>query len=141
MHSEFTAIPSLLVPLREQITGIKNILNTFHQDLFVGAILFGSCSRGNATYRSDIDIMLIFEQNNLDFKFVQTTRDSVENHFFKHGSSTLLKTPLPVEFQVVRTSVFSSTEEEMKKNLRTGIILTDKNNILRKNMELFNEQS
>lgn len=130
-----------MVPLREQISGIKAILNTFDQDSFVGAILFGSCSRGTATYRSDVDIMLIFEQNDLDFKFVQNTRDSVEHHFFKHGSSILLTTPLSVEFQVVRASVFSSTEEEMKKNLRTGIILTDKYNILRKNLELLNEQS
>lgn len=141
MSSEFTAISSLLTPLREQIAGIKNILSKFDQDFFVGAILFGSCSRGEATYRSDIDIMLIFDQSNLDFKFVQTTRDLVEGHFLAHNSSKLLSTPLPVEFQVVRVSAFSSTEEEMKKNLHTGIVLVDKNNILRKNRGLLNEQS
>ncbi|MGZ3746422.1 MAG: nucleotidyltransferase domain-containing protein [Pseudobdellovibrionaceae bacterium] len=141
MASTYTKVPSLIDPLAQQIQGIKAHLESFDQEFFLGAILFGSCSRAEATYRSDIDIMLIFDQNNLDFSFVQKTRDRIENHFSVHKLSHLLNEPLKAEFQVVRFSVFQSKEDEMKNNLKTGLCLVDKFGLLKREMEILHEQS
>ncbi|MGZ3769124.1 MAG: nucleotidyltransferase domain-containing protein [Bdellovibrio sp.] len=140
MNFAYTSIPSLATPLDQQISGLKSVIQLYDQNFFKGAVLFGSCCRGEATYRSDIDIMLIFDQKNLDYTFVQKTRDSIEEFFLKHNAQQLLNSPLPVEFQVVRSSVFSTTENEMKTNLRCGIILVDKANFIKLKVEALNEQ-
>ncbi len=126
----YTKIKTLNEPLKDQIRKITKGLEVFHQDHLLGAILFGSCAEGRANYRSDIDILLVFEIEKLEFNFVSKTRESIENFFDQNGSATALSIPLPVEFQVVRSNVFNTGEPEMLKNLKQGIVILDKKGLL-----------
>lgn len=139
MSSHYTKIPSLQGLLHIQIESLKTGLTQYAQKQFVGALLFGSCCRGEATYRSDIDILLVFEQISLNFSFVQQTRDAIEKHFTDRGLGNLLRQPLRVEFQVVRDSVFQTSDPVMKSNLEMGIILVDKTGFIKKSREAFSE--
>lgn len=134
-----TQVKSLIQPLQEQMAHLKRLLGNYRQEHFLGAILFGSCCRGEATYRSDIDILLVFEAMDLNLAVVQKTRDLVEAFFIAHNAESTLQKPLPVEFQVVLFSVFSTQEPEMLKNLKQGIILSDKQGLLKKEQERLHE--
>jgi predicted nucleotidyltransferase len=136
---QYTKVKSLVRPLLEQITKIQYVLSQYKQSHFVGALLFGSCSRGQATYRSDIDIMLIFAQDDLNFSFVQKTRDQAEWFFAAHKMSEALCEPLQVEFQVVRNTIFNSKEPATIENLHHGKILVDPSEQLKRQMETLDE--
>lgn len=139
LGNQYTRIKSLVIPLSEQITKIQSLLSQYKQNQFAGAMLFGSCSRREATYRSDIDVMLIFDQDELNFSFVQKTRDSVESFFAVNQMSAVLIEPLRVEFQVVRINIFNSKEQATIKNLRQGQLLFDSKGELKKMMEKLSE--
>jgi predicted nucleotidyltransferase len=139
MPSKYTQVPSLIQPLELQIEGLKKILKNFKLHHLIGIALFGSCSKGKATYRSDIDLIFIFDQQDLNFSFVKNTRDEVENYFKSLQKENLLEKPLPVEIQVVRDSVFLTTETEMINNLKHCLILLDLNGKLQTFKEKFHE--
>lgn len=137
--SSYTQVKSLMQPLHQQVTRLSQIIDHYQQKHFLGAILFGSCCRGEATYRSDIDILLIFETMDLNLTVVQKTRDRLEAFFQSQNAEAVLQKPLPVEFQIVLLSVFSTQEPEMLKNLKQGLILSDKQGLLKKEKDKLHE--
>ena len=132
----YTRVKTLNLPLIEQIERLKHLLLGYQQQGFLGAILFGSCSKGRATYRSDIDILLVFDQEDLNFSMTHKTRNGVEEYFKSQKAEGVLLSPLPVEFQVVRRSVFLTKEPEMLKNLKQGILLVDKQDLLKNELKI-----
>ena len=139
MELQYTKVQTLQPVLATQINELKKALSLYQQEGFLGAILFGSCALGNATYRSDIDIFLIFAIEKLDFSFVSSIRENVDGFFEKINKREMLEQPLPVEFQVVRETVFLTSESEIKKNLKSGIILVDNSGRLGRQIREINE--
>ncbi len=126
----FTKVPTLIPLLDYQMEEIKK---NFPRDLeIVGALLIGSCSSGTATYRSDIDILVVLKEGRLTYDRVKNIRDQFESHFQGIGKEELLNKPLPVEITVVMSSVFSTIEPAMKGALSIAHILYDPDRCLLK---------
>ncbi len=120
MAASYTTVPSLVIPLNEQIKRLKKRALDFIQKgsyLLRGVLLIGSCSRGTATYRSDIDLLFVLSASSeLTYGFVKKIRDD-----FEEGEET----PLPVQVTVVRETVFDTDEPAMKQALRESEVLAD----------------
>ncbi len=123
---QFTSIPSLKDPLQQQIQNLQAGLARFQDENVAGILLIGSCSRGEATYRSDIDLLLILNEAQLKYDRVQEIRNSVELHFQRMGCQELLETPLPVQLTVVLKSVFTTQEPAMIEALQRAIVLWER---------------
>ena len=78
-----------------------------------------------ATYRSDIDLLVILKEGKLDYGRVKQIRDEIERHFSSVGAENVLRSPLPVECTVVLRSVFRTIEPAMKEALNFAVILSD----------------
>jgi predicted nucleotidyltransferase len=123
MEVQYSQVSSLQAPLKSQIDSIKasfpinaNILST---------LLLGSCSRGTATYRSDIDILVVIDGEILNYGVVTSTRDWIESEFEKKAQLSTLTQPLEVQFTIVLKSVFNTSEPAMRDALSHAIALVD----------------
>ncbi len=127
-HS-FSSVPTLQPLLAEQIIALQKLLPSLQM---VEAIyLVGSCSRSTATYRSDIDLLVVLNVKKLTFTTVQAIRDEFENYFETIGHANLLVLPLPIQITVVLDSVFATTEPAMLQALEKALPLFDPKNRLR----------
>jgi predicted nucleotidyltransferase len=123
MSSRFTKVPSLGPLLDRQISELKRFLP--HLKEVKGILLSGSCARGEATYRSDIDLLIILENGPLNYSRVQQIRDNIEQGLIAQSKADLLDAPLPVQITVVLDSVFSTSEPAMRDALKSALILVN----------------
>jgi predicted nucleotidyltransferase len=129
----YSSVPTLQPKIEIQMRQIQSALLTLSVVNLVGIILYGSVARGHATYRSDVDLLVIIRQDTLTYSDVQLVRDLIEAHFNQLGLSEILEAPLPVQLTVVRDSVFNSTEPDLQEALLSGIIFLDNMGVLQKN--------
>ncbi len=134
MHSPWTKVPSLGLKLEAQMDHIKR---TFPTDLFKtqveGVLLTGSCSQGKATYRSDIDFLVILKHPPLTYSRVCQLRDQIESKM----SSERTQSPLGCEFHFVLMDVFSTREPAMAQSLLDSVIFIDPNRKLKESLTKF----
>lgn len=101
-----------------QVINIQTAFKNAHQSDRLGEIdavlLIGSCSIGEATFRSDIDLLVVLRNGPLHYGRVKEIRDRIEEAVL---SEFLLK-PLPIQLTVVLRSVFDTTEPAMLKALQ-----------------------
>lgn len=123
----FTSVPSLIEPLRTQIRGLVSGLRSYSDPRVSGIVLTGSCSRGEATYRSDVDLLVILGlgPGALNYSVTREIRDSIESHFKRLDADELLRQPLPVEVTVVLESVFETQEPAMLDALNKCLLIQD----------------
>ena len=86
----------------------------------MGVLLIGSTSRGMATYRSDIDLLVVLKDGDLHFGRVQNLRDHLD-----HALADVADTPLPIHANFVLPSVIDTKEPAMQRALLSAIILWD----------------
>ncbi|MCM2322689.1 MAG: nucleotidyltransferase domain-containing protein [Oligoflexia bacterium] len=137
--AQFTQVPSLIAPLDEQLRGIRAILKSIKDPEISGALLTGSCSTGKATYRSDIDILVLLAEGPLNYARTRSVRDRLEATFKDAGRLELLEKPLEVQFTVVLESVFATREPAMRAALRSAHLLSDAAGIQQKLKKLQKE--
>lgn len=126
----YSTVPSLQPKLAEQIETLHGAFaKTFPQSV-LGCYLIGSCARGEATYRSDIDLLAVINKPTPQFSDVQEIRDHFEQSLAKLGFDSLAREPLPVQISIVGTTVFATQDPAMLQNLLEGIILFDPNGSL-----------
>lgn len=117
-----TSIPSLLEPLRKEIFLLCDLfINNTHPEI-TAVLLFGSCARGSATYRSDVDLLVILCGSQLTYSKVQEIRDWCE----KNIEAKLTQKPLPLQITVVLECVFRTTEPGMKQALQEALYIYKK---------------
>ena len=129
----YSQVPSLQEPLSLQIVGIAKQFPISSK--IRGVALIGSCSIGQATYRSDVDLLVIVGAQQLTYSDVVKMRDEVENHFESKGFAELCSNPLPIQVTVVLESVFLTEEPAMRDALKTAIPLFDPNGQLLKHQK------
>jgi predicted nucleotidyltransferase len=123
MLRQYTKIFSLNLPLSKQVDGLQRYFPLAGE---IGAVLLvGSCSRGEATYRSDVDILVLLNTDKLTYGKVRDVRDRIEQGFASQGQEALLTQPLPVQFTVVLASAITTSEPGMKLALLDKVILAD----------------
>src|ERR1700733_10849189 len=108
----YSRVPSLIPLLHRQIQGLKDHFPDMRDIL--GVMLTGSCSSGQATYRSDVDLLVILRDGPLNFGRVREIRDTIEMGYRKQNRAEFLNDPLPIQITVVLKSVFSTSEPAMK---------------------------
>ncbi len=84
-----------------------------------GVLLTGSCSRGEATYRSDIDLLVVLKAGPLNYERVQKLRDCADRAFESDQASLVLK----LEIHFVLPSVFETQEPAMIEAIRLSQVL------------------
>ncbi len=87
-------VPSLQSKLQLQVSKIRNGLLQWNDPLICAACLYGSCARGEATYRSDIDI-LVFANVEANWTSTNLVKDLLEKNL------TLLEEPLQIQWQIL----------------------------------------
>ena len=134
----WTTVPSLQQLLDRQI---KLLAERFNGGLLVdeikGVLLTGSCSRGSATYRSDVDLLVILQAGPLKFSRVSALRDAIETAI----PIETLSSPLRVEFHFVLGSVFETSEPAMREALAAAETLVDLDGNLRRSLDLMAERT
>ena len=118
-------VPTLQPLLADQIDRIQQRLlklPALKAAPLVGVILFGSSAEGRATYRSDVDLLAIVTASRLTSTLSGEVRDFLEAHLAEKDKSGFA---LPVQATVVLDSVFETSEPEMLRTVREGIILFD----------------
>lgn len=126
--SAYTKVSSLKAPLKEQLDQLAEMLTSFSKEnnQIEGVLLTGSCSRGEATYRSDVDLLFVVRDSSLiKFSEVQKNRDKLENFLNRMGKSTLLNKPLELQSIFVSLDVFETEEPAMSEALSKAIIFVD----------------
>lgn len=119
----YTQVPSLVSILEGEIESIRQtLLHIFTDSEIMGCLLIGSCSRGEATYRSDIDLLIVLCEGPLTYSRVRDLRD----RFDEKWAASQGTSPLHCELHFVLRSVFETKEPAMRKALLTAISLIDK---------------
>ncbi|MGE0525800.1 MAG: nucleotidyltransferase domain-containing protein [Bdellovibrionales bacterium] len=126
---KFTQVPSLQVPLSRQVRGLSSDLDQIRPVGILGVLLIGSCARGTATYRSDVDLLVILDQRAFKAHDVRAVQELLENQLQAHND------PLPLQFVVVGKSVFQTQEPAMMGNLRDSLILYDPQRLLQSRLK------
>ena len=76
---------SLLPKLEYQVSKLKDELPALLKTLGgVGAVMVGSCSRGEATYRSDLDLLVVMGAGSIKYTSVQKWRKLKLNFLHPH---------------------------------------------------------
>jgi predicted nucleotidyltransferase len=118
----FTTVKSLTQPLEQQIcTLAAGFTPGLLEGEIEGVLLSGSCARGEATHRSDIDLLVVLKSGPLNYSRVQRLRDALEEAI----PAETLSAPLQVNFQFVLASVFETQEPAMAQALVEARILVD----------------
>jgi len=119
----FTQVPSLIAPLQSQIEALRAGIPTgLVKNEILGVLLIGSASRGEATYRSDVDLLFVLKEAPLNYQRTVSLKRQIE--------PSLRQEPLPVQLQFVLPSVFETTERAMREALARAIILIDPTGVL-----------
>lgn len=95
-----------LLELRARL-GRASIAREFRQVLVIGSV-----SRGEATYRSDVDLLVILRQGPLNYARVQDLRRRLEEEVISGSEG------LEVQAQFVLPGVHQTTEPAMRQALR-----------------------
>lgn len=132
----WTQVPTLQPKLNKQI---KDLIRKFPKSFFkkdiLGVLLMGSCARGQATYRSDIDCLIVLKYAPLTFARIKELREALEKHF----RPSLLHRPLQCEFHFVLPGVFKTKEPAMRQGLMQSINLLDPEGALKKGLKLLEQ--
>jgi hypothetical protein len=83
----------------------------------MGALLVGSCASGKATYRSDVDVLVILKAAPLIYSRICALRDRFDQAWQKTG-------PLDCHLNFVLTNVFETSDPAMKHALHGAVTLT-----------------
>lgn len=86
---------------------------------FIALLLIGSCARGTATYRSDIDLLIVARDCHLDYGRVVEWRNRIEGVL----ETNAVETVLPCQFTFVLSSVRTTSEPAMRQALAKSIVL------------------
>ncbi len=120
--SSWTQIPSLRAALEKQIRGI---IADFPRDVLEseieGIFLVGSCSEGKATYRSDLDLLVVLKNPPLKYGRVVDLREKIEAKM----PLAALSEPLACEFHFVLPDVADTSEPAMMDSISKATILID----------------
>ena len=114
----YSQVNSLKQPLEQQIKGLITYFTSALQKDINYVLLFGSCAKGTATYRSDIDILVILDTRKLTFKDVQTRRKQLEQE-----NESLFFEPLPVQLSFIKLEALYSNNQITREALREGILI------------------
>lgn len=113
-----TKVPSLREPLEAQIRALTSSFP--NAPGIMRLYLFGSCARGEATYRSDVDLLAV-QMEAPTFARVAAIRDFVEAAFAKSGMASVLSSPLPVQIQAIA----EASEDRFTRESAPAILLRD----------------
>ena len=130
----YTQIPSLRESLGKQLNELSSLFPRISS--IDAVLLIGSCSVGKATYRSDIDLLIILGEEKITYDKVVLIRNQIEEHFTKLGRPDLLSQPLPSQITVVGKSVVSTQEPEMRRAITHSIPIFDDQLFLKKFLEI-----
>ncbi len=126
--ARFSSVASLEPKLRKQIENIATRLPKLLPENEVwGCLLIGSCSRGAATFRSDIDLLFILKSPPLDYERVSKLRDGLEKQWDQD--------PLPIQCTFVLENVFSTSEPAMQQALKSAWVLWDVEGRIQRGLE------
>ncbi len=114
----FSNVPSLQGPLEEEIKKLATFLKEEFDAIAFGSLLIGSCSRGDANYRSDVDILVVLKEGPLKYERVVKLRGAFD-------SRATLGEPLGYQLNFVLSDVFETEEPAMREALRKAVILVD----------------
>lgn len=132
----WSRVPSLRGPLKAQIDALGREVTPILQDSTtdaLGVLLTGSCSRGEATYRSDVDLLVVLATAPLNYSRVRTLRDRFEARL----SRAAQESPLACEIHFVLSSVFETREPAMRGALKEAKVLSDPTGELARRLEAF----
>ena len=118
---KWTHVPSLSDPLDEQIRGIERGFPPDVLEQAEGVLLTGSASRGEATYRSDLDLLVVLRQPPLSYERVVALRRRIEEAM-PEGA---LERPLAADIHFILPSAFATEEKAMSAALNNAVILLD----------------
>ena len=122
----FTQVPSLSEPLRLSIEQLPKIVaDAFSSREILGVLLIGSCSTGQASYLSDIDLLIVLREGPLKYGRVCAFREQWDRVLLKKGSLSL-----PVHTNYILPEAFQTHEPAMRKALRNAMIILDPEKIL-----------
>lgn len=120
MQRVFTQVTSLRPKLEKQVRQVAKAFADSKQNDWVALILIGSASEGQATYRSDLDFLVIVSPDRpLNYGQVVAWRDELERLLAKKG----VDSTLPCQFNFVKDSVRHSVEPAMRQALAGGLVL------------------
>jgi predicted nucleotidyltransferase len=112
-----TSVPSLAGKLEAQLRSLREALAAASiAGEFQEVLVIGSVSRGEATYRSDIDLLFILREGPLNYSRVQDLRDRLEHQVLEKVSERAL----PVQAQFVLPSVRETREPAMRSALKAA---------------------
>lgn len=113
-------VPSLNPKLEKVLEDLRKKFPANLLPLLDSVLLIGSASRGAATYRSDLDLLVVLREGPLQFERVRSLRDQFEREWLQH-----IQSPLPFQVNFVLPSVRSTQEPAMRDALTKAIMLID----------------
>lgn len=120
MTPPYTKVPSLILPLQNQIEALRAYFAASAPALGLErVILFGSCARGEATYRSDVDLMLVLAEGPLTFARSSALKERVESETESSG----IRSALPLQLTCVLSSIDASQDPGTRDALQFSSIL------------------
>lgn len=123
-------MPTLKAPLTQQIGAIQKAIPEIAKQIDVSAVLLtGSCSRGEATFRSDIDLLFVLNKAAPTYSSIKQWRDLIE--------SKVSGIPLPIQAHFVSRLVEKTVEPAIRMAISDAQILFDPHGIGKKIQELF----
>lgn len=122
MEKPYSRVPSLQGVLSEAIKSLMTVLGSNASKLGLSRILLiGSCAYGKATYRSDIDLLLVLENEKLSFATTRQKRDAIDALIARSG----LKLPLELDIHCILPASLQTKEAGMRQALETSVVLFD----------------
>jgi predicted nucleotidyltransferase len=115
----WSRIPSLNPRIESALATFIAAFPTSLRSQAVEVLLIGSASRGEATYRSDLDVLVVLRAGPLTFSRVQELRDLLD----RETLGNLQDSPLEFQVQFALASVFHSEEPAMREALKHARVL------------------
>lgn len=116
-----TQVPSLVGPLSEQLSAICGHVPGFSVEVEAERVLLtGSCARGEATWRSDVDLLVVLRLGPLTYSRVRSVRDA-----FDARVGALSDRPLPVQVSVMLAETLADPDPGTKLALRDAIAMIE----------------
>lgn len=122
----YTKVPSLKEKLEQQISALRTRLGEVltRDAQYFGFLLTGSCARSDATYRSDIDVLVILDEGELKAERVARLRENLE--------SSMQPGVLEVQFTFILKTSLNTSEPGLKQALHESALLAERNGLLSK---------
>jgi predicted nucleotidyltransferase len=116
----FSSVKSLQPQVASQIAAVKATFVACRWPDVVALLLIGSCAEGTATYRSDIDFLVVMKTSfPLTYSQVVAYRDQIEQAM----NTRQVPECLPCQFTFVLETVRLSDEPAMTAALRKSVTL------------------